>query len=63
MKYQNKNETFFEKPSRVNSYWAGFIAADGCVYRNTLKITLSKKDKAHLEALSSQLNEDYRVKE
>lgn len=63
MKYQNKNETFFKEPNRVNSYWAGFIAADGSVSAKVLEITLSTKDRKHLEALSTQLNKDYVVKE
>ena len=45
------NLKYFSLPSVENSYWAGFIAADGCVFpeRNTLKITLSTKDERHLE--------------
>lgn len=31
----NKNENFFSKPSVLNSYWAGFIAADGCITDKT----------------------------
>lgn len=30
-------------------YWMGFILADGCFYKNRLKIGLSPKDKYHLE--------------
>jgi hypothetical protein len=63
-KYTNKNEGFFAEPNRLNSYWAGFIAADGNVGKktNTLAISLAIKDKEHLEKLSAILNPDYVVK-
>lgn len=42
------NETFFENINSENqSYWLGFIYADGCIYKNSLSISL--KDKEHLE--------------
>jgi len=40
---------FFRTPNVLNSYWAGFIAADGCVSGNRLSIGLNLKDRAHLE--------------
>jgi len=44
----NSNESF---------YWIGFILADGSINNNVrLSITLSRKDKAHLEKLSKRLN-------
>lgn len=45
------NECFFSVPGLGNSYWAGFIAADGTVYTDgayTVAIALSSKDKEHL---------------
>jgi hypothetical protein len=44
------NEYYFSMPTPVNSYWAGFIAADGCISpeRRSIKITLAKKDAEHL---------------
>ncbi len=44
------NKNFFDKPNLLNSYWAGFIAADGCIIesRNQLTIKLSVKDYDHL---------------
>lgn len=49
-KYQ-LNETFFDEVGLLQSYWAGFIAADGCVSykRNRLAIRLHVKDAEHLE--------------
>jgi hypothetical protein len=52
-KYQC-DESFFNKENEQSFYWAGFIAADGCVkskdgkYKQ-LSIGLSKKDRVHLE--------------
>lgn len=41
---------FFSIPTVLSSYWAGFIAADGCINDgNRLTIGLSVLDKEHLE--------------
>lgn len=50
------NEDFFSEITLASSYWAGFIAADGCISdrignSKTLTITLSEKDKEHIEKL------------
>ena len=70
------NEYFFEQNTSESFYWAGFIAADGCVkkrksykdnFRYELQIGLSKKDKFHIEKFKSYINyngpiRDYLVK-
>jgi hypothetical protein len=33
-KHTNFDESFFSNINIINSYWAGFIAADGCIYQN-----------------------------
>jgi len=45
------NDNYFNVPNLENSYWAGFIAADGCIIknRNCLQILLSTKDLQHLK--------------
>jgi hypothetical protein len=59
----NKNHDFFTVPNKLNSYWAGFIAADGCITgKQVLSINLAEKDKEHLEKLATLLAEDYQVK-
>ena len=45
------NERFFSEDSEASFYWAGFIAADGCLYKKTLSIGLSSKDKCHLQKI------------
>ena len=64
MAYQ-KNHNFFNNKNPLNSYWAGFIAADGNISTrgSVLKIALSHKDAKHLEKLSNLLSEDYSLKE
>jgi hypothetical protein len=49
--YHNVNHDFFEKPNLLNSYIAGFIAADGCVLdsRPSLIINLNERDGEHLQ--------------
>jgi hypothetical protein len=46
------NHNFFSKDDEKSFYWAGFIAADGCVYKRsnskTLNIALAEKDLSHL---------------
>ena len=53
------NEDYFTDPNLVNSYWAGFIAADGSVakVRDTgrLTIKLSSRDKSHLEKIQKEI--------
>lgn len=45
-----KNSHIFKEYSEASCYWAGFIAADGCVMDNgALKIMLKYDDTAHLE--------------
>jgi hypothetical protein len=48
---------YFSKPTIPNSYWAGFIAADGCLTRDGgLRIALTSRDKEHLEKFRSELS-------
>jgi len=53
----NIDFNFFEKINEINSYWAGFIAADGCIKtkRREIVIGISEKDKKHLELFSIYL--------
>lgn len=54
-RHPNFNEDFFSVPNLENCYWAGFIAADGCIRERPnrskiLQIGLSSVDRSHLEA-------------
>jgi hypothetical protein len=47
--YSFDENTFEKVNSHDKAYWLGFIASDGSIYENALKIGLSFKDFAHLE--------------
>ena len=55
------NDSFFSEPNEVNSYYAGFIAADGCIRSNNseksryLIFGLSIKDKEWLEHFANDI--------
>jgi hypothetical protein len=46
---------FFSTPNILNSYWAGFLAADGNVLRRRLSLGLALKDGTHVERLREAL--------
>lgn len=49
--WRSLNEDFFRVPNLLSSYWAGFIAADGCIVtdpRHELRIGIHKRDVDHL---------------
>ncbi len=44
------NKEYFSVPNIENSYWAGFIAADGCISdKNNVSIGLKREDEKQLE--------------
>lgn len=54
------NDNFFDKPNIENSYLAGFIAADGCLFtmpsgKTSLKLNLQKKDEQILYTFKRQM--------
>ncbi|MCA6430287.1 MAG: hypothetical protein IM613_12710 [Cytophagales bacterium] len=50
------NRKYFTELTLENCYWAGFIAADGCVQDNgTLSIGLAVKDKEHLQKFADAI--------
>jgi hypothetical protein len=56
------NENVFNKiDSHEKAYWLGFIAADGNVCNNALKIGLSSKDAEHLEKFKVFLKSDHPI--
>lgn len=62
------DHSFFSKETPEAFYWAGFIAADGCVKKrkkyNTyiLKLTLSKKDEEHLALFKKHIKSNHPIK-
>ena len=54
-KHYTIQQDYFHLPTMENSYWAGFIAADGCISpkRNSVKVQLHSQDIAHLQWFAS----------
>lgn len=50
------NDKFFATNTEASFYWAGFIAADGCINNNRLALDLSAKDKDHLSKINNILS-------
>ena len=56
------DESIFHKiDSHEKAYWLGFIAADGNVCNNALKIGLSSKDTEHLKKFKAFLKSDHPI--
>lgn len=56
----SSNEDFFSLENEKSFYWAGFMAADGCLYERKdgfkqLVIKLANKDKTHLESFKKDI--------
>ncbi len=55
------NEHYFDKiDSEEKAYWLGFIFADGCNTRKGFTISISRKDKDHLNKIKNVLYDDNR---
>jgi intein/homing endonuclease len=52
------NSEFFSKPNTLNSYIAGFIAADGYIYekKKAVSIHLNRRDEGHLLMIKEKLS-------
>lgn len=58
------NKQFFKEPSILNSFWAGFLSADGCVQHKAstyLTISLAPKDECILEHLIRDMNYEGKI--
>jgi hypothetical protein len=51
------NDFYWSTLNLENCYWAGFLAADGCITRNSkvIKLTISSKDHKHLELFKQNI--------
>jgi hypothetical protein len=59
----NKNQLFFRNYTLQNCYWAGFLAADGCISKPTeLQIILSIKDIGHLRKFKKHIDYTGKIK-
>lgn len=51
----------FSEFSEESAYWGGFIAADGCITNESLKICLSYDDLAHLEKFKAFMKSTHKI--
>lgn len=53
----NVNDYYFTDSSNQSIYWAGFIAADGCLSKkdNSFSLSVAIKDIAHLEKFKENI--------
>jgi hypothetical protein len=62
-KIYSVDNTFFDEPNIRNSYWAGFIAADGYLGKDgNVKITLSPKDHKILQVFKKHVRYNGKIK-
>lgn len=52
-KYTFDYRCFENLTTEAQAYWLGFIMADGCVFNNSLRIELHRRDRSHLEKFKS----------
>ena len=58
------NYKFFDKIDNENkAYWLGFMYADGYITNDYMGLTLSSKDKTHLEKYRRDLNSNHNINE
>ncbi len=57
------NTDFFVKLSPISAYWAGFIAADGCLSHRgkMLSIGLNRQDAGHLNKFAKAINTNAKI--
>jgi len=53
----------FRHPNEESLYWAGFLAADGCVSGNYLHLNLQNRDVSHIEKMKKWLNVECKIRE
>ena len=57
------NDNFFISETEESFYVAGFIASDGCIYKNEICIKLSTNDKKHLEKINRLLKSNRPIRD
>lgn len=60
-KHSKIDKTYFDNPNTEKSaYWAGFIAADGYIYKPNkyVRLEINIKDKQHLELLGNDIRKN-----
>lgn len=58
----NYNSRFFSEPNPVNSYWAGFLAADGNIRGKTNQLTFYQADPEAVKGFQLAIEHDGRIR-
>ena len=58
MRKYSLNQDFFSVSNPESDYWAGFIAADGCISKNNTTLHLGAKDAAHAQDFLNAVSTD-----
>jgi len=61
-KYTLDTKFFASIDSEAKAYWLGFLYADGCVYRQTVRVLLSSTDEGHLQRLLNCVGSDQPIR-
>lgn len=56
------DETKFDTITPSSAYWIGFLYADGCIYHNTIVLTLHEKDIEHLNKFNRFLEGNINIR-
>ncbi len=49
--------------TEAKAYWLGFLYADGCVYKNRVRLALARKDREHIERFRLALGSTHRIRD
>jgi len=55
------NHDFFSEHTYQSCYWAGFLAADGCIHNKYVKLSLSEKDLNHLMTFKEHISSEHKL--
>lgn len=55
------NKTAFSELNELSAYWGGFIGADGCITKDTLKICLKYDDLSHLDKFKEFVGSTHKI--
>lgn len=61
----NCDDDFFSRDNELSFYWAGFMAADGCIDKRSinLQLVLAIKDIEHLYKFNNSVKSNYKIRE
>lgn len=55
------NKKFFSVDNELSYYWAGFLAADGCIHKNRLQLAVGRGDAHHLLRFKEDIESKHKI--